>query len=231
MRYEPHPLSNYERMFIVGASFSSGAVFLYEGNRLAAGSFPIHAYVFYLATLTIFLSVVLRYFISVRIFHTEQTLWAWCLSMSIAFSGWLSVHAATLGPGWMLYTIVLLFLGNLKTNQARKAIRVNQLFDEQQKQMLARIQSGILWFQSELALVLFLCWMATTVRFGNPLASHWFGVTDFQLWNTGVATVGGIVCLARSAVLGVRVLVWHREYLQMFPHTTTYRKIESSEMA
>src|SRR5260370_20331078 len=123
----------------------------------------------------------------------------------------------------------LTFPRESETNQARKAIRVNQLLDEQQKKMLARIQSGILWFQSELALVLFVCWMATTLRFGNPLARHWFGVTDIHVWNTGVATVGGIVCLVRSAVLGVRVLVWHREYLQIFPHTTTCRKIQSSE--
>jgi hypothetical protein len=95
--YRPKPLTHYGRGFVLGASFLSAGAFVLGGQKLLTFSFPPYAYVFFLATLTIFLHSILRYFILARVFRTEKDLWARSLSMMIAFLGPITVSQALSG--------------------------------------------------------------------------------------------------------------------------------------
>jgi hypothetical protein len=57
MSYRPKRLTHYERGFVLGAGFLSGAAFALTGHKLLTGSFPLYTYVFFLATLTMCLGV------------------------------------------------------------------------------------------------------------------------------------------------------------------------------
>jgi hypothetical protein len=226
MSYKPRPLSPYQRMFVVGAGFCAGTAFVFEGNKLLSATFPIHAYIFFAATISIFLGVLHRYFIFVRVFQTEKSLWALSLSMAITFCGCLTIRACTLGPVWLLYVVVLALLGNLKNIKAWHAIKVHSELAEQKKIILSRVQSGLCLFQSYIALAAFLCWFASTTL-GHPFAKWWFGVADFRQWDRGMGTVGGLICLVMSAHLAIRVLIWHREYLKMSAPSAPKAKLKA----
>src|SRR6266446_867822 len=136
MSYRPKPLIHYEGGFVLGASFLSAGAFVVGGHKLLTASFPPYAYVFFLATLTIFLQSILRYFILARVFRTEKNLWAWSLSMTIAFLGPITIYQALSGPVWFLFVVFLIIFANLETIQSKSAIASNFALSEVQELLL-----------------------------------------------------------------------------------------------
>jgi hypothetical protein len=221
MSYRPKPLTHYERGFVLGASFLSAGAFVLGGHKLLTGSFPLYTYVFFLATLSMCLGGILRYFIFARVFRTEKNLWAWSLSTMIAFLGPITVYQTLSGPVWFLLVVLLIALASLKTIQSKSAIGTNFALSESQKNTLIRLQVGISWFQLYIGAILFAFWLAAASPLSNYIAASWFGVSNLAVWTNGVSTVGGLICLLASGHVAVRILVWHREYVRMFLSSTT----------
>lgn len=221
MRFKPKPLTSYERSFVIGSGFLAGSAFVFCGHTLLSGIFPSYAYVFYFATLIICLQMILRYFIVTRVFHTERNLWAWSTSMMISLVIPITVYEAFSGAVWFLCVVGLLILGCAKTLQSKSAIRESAVLSTGVRVTLSRIQVGVCWYQCYIGLLMIGFWAASTKFFGNHIATEWFGVSDLVAWRSGVSTLGGIVCLLASAHLALRILAWHREYLRMYPPTTT----------
>jgi len=216
MSYRPKPLTHYERGFVLGASFLSGGAFVLTGHKLLTASFPLYTYVFFLATLTVCLGGIFRYFILVRVLRAEKNLRAWSLSMTIAFLGPITVYQTVFGPVWFLFVVLLITLASLKTIQAKNAIDSNFTLSESQKATLIRLQVGIFWFQLYMGGILFGFWLAAASPLSRYIAASWFGVSNLAIWTNGVSTVGGGICLLASGHLAVRILAWHRDYLRMF---------------
>lgn len=217
--FKPKPLSPWEGKFVLGAGFLAGGAFVYDGHALLSNPYPIYAFVLYSATLCICLQVLVRYFIVTRIFRTENSLGAWATSMLIALLGPLVVHQSLLGRNWFLCVSLFILVGNIKTLYSKRAVQTNIFLSQKQKEMLSRVQVGLLWFQTYMATGMIAVWVATSSVLGNRLAIRWFGVLDFNVWCKGVITSAGLVCLICSGHLAVRVLSWHRPLLRLFPDT------------